>query len=87
MFEAQVDAIRDDLCDLKEQHRETSATVSAMAPRVKRIDHELFGNGRPGLIVQMAKMQQQVRMGIWLAASIGTASLTALVGIFLKIVA
>lgn len=77
--------LTEDMLGLKNQQAGIAVSCATMASKLGRMDRELFGNGRPGLVIQMAKMQQSVKLLLWLASTIGGGSLVALVGIFLKL--
>ena len=76
--------VESDLAHMKERHEALAATCMSTSQTVARMDRELFGNGQPGLVVQVAQLQQSVKLLMKVAGVVGTGIILGLVGIFLK---
>lgn len=62
------------------------ADVGRLKEQVARVEGILIGErDSRGLVGDVVRLQQQVKLLLWLAATIGGASLATLVGIYLKL--
>ncbi len=77
--------LAEDVSELKSQHAGIAATCRGMALRIKRMDKVIYGNGRPGLLEQVARTQQSVKVLTWVAGTVGGAVIAALVAVFFQL--
>lgn len=76
-----LNTIRDDIHDLRDDQQETARCTSIMSVTVSKLDREIFGNGRPGLVSVMTEVQTTQKMmlkAVWL---VGGALVTVGLGI------
>ena len=74
-------AIREDIQDLRKDQQKTARCTSSMSVTVSKLDKEIFGNGRPGLVTVMTEVQTTQKMmlkAVWL---VGAALVTVGLGI------
>lgn len=76
-----LDCLRDSLHDLREDQQETARTCSVMSVTVSKLDRELFGNGRPGLVEKMGEVQATQRLMLTAIWVVGGAMVTVGIGI------
>ena len=73
--------IREDLLELREDQQETARTCSIMSVTISKLDHQVFGNGRPGLIEKMGEVQTTQNLMLKAMWLIGGAIVTVGLGI------
>ena len=73
--------IREDLQDLRDDQQETARTCSIMSVTISKLDHQVFGNGRPGLIEKMGEVQTTQNLMLKAMWLIGGAIVTVGLGI------
>lgn len=69
---------------LEEAVRRLQLDVALLKPTVARADAALFGTNA-GMVIVLAKMQQQMKLLLWVAGTLGSGTLLTLVGIFFKL--
>jgi hypothetical protein len=75
------ETLREDLLELREDQKDTARSCSIMATTTAKLDREIFGNGRPGLVSVMTEVQTTQKMmlkAVWL---VGGAVVTVGLGI------
>lgn len=75
------DSIRDDIHELRADQQDTARSCNIMSVTVSKLDREIFGNGRPGLVSVMTEVQTTQKMmlkAVWL---VGGALVTVGLGI------
>lgn len=60
-------------------------TCAAIVPKVRRVDREVFGNGRPSLSTQIAEIKTTQRLALKVLGAIGIAGLGLLATITVRI--
>lgn len=74
-------AIREDLLELREDQQDTARTCNIMSTTVSKLDREIFGNGRPGLVSVMSEVQTTQKMMLTAVWLVGGALVTVGLGI------
>ena len=73
--------IREDSLELREDQQETARCTSIMSATVSKLDREIFGNGRPGLVKVMTEVQVTQTMMLRAVWIVGGAAVTVGLGI------
>ena len=73
--------IREDILELREDQQETARCTSIMSTTVSKLDREIFGNGRPGLVKVMTEVQVTQTMMLRAVWIVGGAAVTVGLGI------
>lgn len=73
--------LRKDVHDLRDDQQETARSCYTMAITMGKLDREIFGNGRPGLVEKMGEVQTTQKMMLKAMWIIGGALTTVGVGI------
>ena len=73
--------VRDDIQELREDQQETARTCSVMSVTLSKLDHQVFGNGRPGLIEKMGEVQITQKLMLKAMWLVGGAIVTVGLGI------
>lgn len=58
-----------------------------MEPIVKSLDAAVYGNGRPGMVVELTKIQAQVKLQTKIMSSLGGLILAIVAGVAIKLFA
>lgn len=76
-----LDCLRDSLDELREDQQETSRTCATMSVTMSKLDREIFGNGRPGLVEKMGEVQTTQKMMLTAVWVVGGSLVTVGLGI------
>jgi hypothetical protein len=77
----EIQQLRAEIKDLQVKQVKSYGKTSAMSVTVAKMDKELFGNGRPGLVQQMGEVQTTQKMILKAMWMIGGALTTVGLGI------
>lgn len=77
----EIQQLRKAIHDLQEEQKDSAGMTSAMSVTVSKLDRELFGNGRPGLVEKMGEVQITQKLMLKAMWIIGTAVVTTGLGI------
>lgn len=75
------ETIREDILELREDQQDTARTCNIMSTTVSKLDREIFGNGRPGLVSVMSEVQTTQKMMLTAVWLVGGALVTVGLGI------
>ena len=73
--------IREDLLELREDQQETARACHTMSTTVSKLDREIFGNGRPGLVMVLTEVQITQKLMLKAMWLVGGAIVTVGLGI------
>ncbi len=71
--------------ELGEKIDNLAETMAGLAPKIEHADRELYGNGQPGLVKQMARVENTQRLALKVLGAIGVTALGLLSGILLTL--
>lgn len=77
--------MRKELHNLREEQQDLVGVTRAMSGRVTKMDHEIFGNGRPGMVERLSEVQVAQKLMLKALWMLGGAGLTVATGIFLAL--
>jgi len=69
---SEIQQLRSDVHDLRDDLQDSASQTTMMCVTVAKLDRELFGNGRPGLVEKMGEVQITQKMmlkAMWLIGS------------------
>lgn len=78
---SEIQQLRNDIHDLQEDQKDTAGVTNIMSVTVSKLDRELFGNGRPGLVEKMGEVQTTQKLMLKAMWLIGGALVTIGLGI------
>jgi len=76
-----IQQLRNDIHTLREDQKDTAGITNIMSVTVSKLDRELFGNGRPGLVEKMGEVQTTQKLMLKAMWVIGGALVTVGLGI------
>lgn len=77
----EIQQLRTAIHTLQEDQKDSAGVTIAMSVTVKKLDRELFGNGRPGLVEKMGEVQITQKLMLKAMWLIGGALITVGLGI------
>ena len=82
---SEIQQLRNAIHDLQEDQKDVAGVTNIMSVTVAKLDRELFGNGRPGLVAKMGEVQVTQKMMLKAMWLIGGGLFTVATGILIAL--